>query len=85
MGPSTDPWGTPLVTGHQMDLTPLTTTCWARPSSQFLTQRRVYLSRPKKERLAALKTSKIIIIIKNPQTDKSKRCSGFKMKVRIMP
>jgi len=38
--PSTDPWGTPLEMGHQLDLTPLTTTHWVWPSSQFLTQRR---------------------------------------------
>ncbi|KAK4807043.1 hypothetical protein QYF61_018384 [Mycteria americana] len=37
-GPNTEPWGTPLVTGHQLDLTPVTTTLWARPSSQFFTQ-----------------------------------------------
>jgi len=46
-GPSTNPWGTPLVTGRQLDLTPFTTTLWARPSSQFLTQSRVYLSKPR--------------------------------------
>ncbi|KAK4828313.1 hypothetical protein QYF61_025325 [Mycteria americana] len=33
-GPDTEPWGTPLVTGCQLDLTPFTTTLWARPSSQ---------------------------------------------------
>ncbi|KAK4818988.1 hypothetical protein QYF61_022819 [Mycteria americana] len=32
-GPSTEPWGTPLVTSHQLDLTPFTTTLWAQPSS----------------------------------------------------
>ncbi|CAM9921516.1 unnamed protein product [Bubo scandiacus] len=37
-GPKTEPWGTPLVTGRQLDLTPFTTTLWARPSSQFFTQ-----------------------------------------------
>ncbi|KAK4823665.1 LOW QUALITY PROTEIN: hypothetical protein QYF61_005017 [Mycteria americana] len=37
-GPSTEPWGTPLVTSCQVDLTPFTTTLWARPSSQFFTQ-----------------------------------------------
>ena len=29
-GLSNESWGTPLVTGCQMDLTPLTTTLWAR-------------------------------------------------------
>jgi len=37
-GPSSEPWGTPLMTGRQLDLTPLTTTLWARSSSQFFTQ-----------------------------------------------
>ncbi|KAJ7399991.1 hypothetical protein BTVI_109665 [Pitangus sulphuratus] len=45
-GPSTDPWGTPLVTDHQLDAAPFTSTLWARPSSQFLTQHRVPLSKP---------------------------------------
>jgi len=44
-GPNTDPWGTPLVTEHQMVLNPFTTTLWAQPSSQFFTQRRVYPSK----------------------------------------
>ncbi|KAK4821334.1 hypothetical protein QYF61_018239 [Mycteria americana] len=39
--PSTEPWGTLLVTGCQLDLTPFTTTLWAQPSSQFFTQRRL--------------------------------------------
>ena len=37
MGSSTNPWGTPLVTGHQLGLTPFTTSLWAQPSNQFLT------------------------------------------------
>ncbi|KAK4830413.1 hypothetical protein QYF61_010944 [Mycteria americana] len=37
-GPSTEPWRTLLVTVHQLDLTPFTTTLWAQPSSQFFTQ-----------------------------------------------
>ncbi|KAK4819900.1 hypothetical protein QYF61_014635 [Mycteria americana] len=45
-GPNTDPWGTPLVTGRQLELTPFTTTLWARPSSQFFTQRRARPSKP---------------------------------------
>ncbi|KAF1629452.1 Serine/threonine-protein phosphatase 4 regulatory subunit 4, partial [Eudyptes filholi] len=45
-GPSTEPWGTPLVTSRQLDLTPFTTTLWARPSRQFFTHRRVHLSKP---------------------------------------
>jgi len=45
-GPSTNPWGTPLVTGHHLDVTPFTTDLWAWPSSQFFTQQRVYLSKP---------------------------------------
>ena len=45
IGLSTYPWVTPLVTGRQPDLTPLTTTHWARPSSQFFTQRRLYTAR----------------------------------------
>ncbi|KAK4827693.1 LOW QUALITY PROTEIN: hypothetical protein QYF61_020827 [Mycteria americana] len=35
---NTEPWGTLLVTGCQLDLTPFTTTLWAQPSSQFFTQ-----------------------------------------------
>ncbi|KAK4806220.1 hypothetical protein QYF61_001143 [Mycteria americana] len=38
--------GTPLVTGRQLDLPPFTTTLWARPSSQFFTQRRVHRPKP---------------------------------------
>ena len=45
--PSTDAWGTPVITCHQMDLTPFTTTFWAWPSSQFFTQQRAYLSKPR--------------------------------------
>ncbi|KAK4828634.1 hypothetical protein QYF61_000282 [Mycteria americana] len=44
--PNTEPWGTPLVTGRQLDLNPFTTTLWARPSRQFFTQRRVHSSKP---------------------------------------
>ncbi|XP_075032352.1 ribose-phosphate pyrophosphokinase 2 isoform X3 [Calonectris borealis] len=40
-GSSTEPWGTPLVTGRQLDLTPFSTTLWARPSSQSFTQQSV--------------------------------------------
>ncbi|KAK4827472.1 hypothetical protein QYF61_018708 [Mycteria americana] len=39
-GPKTEPWGTPLVTGCQLDLTPFTTTLWVQPSSQFFTHQR---------------------------------------------
>jgi len=35
IGPSIDLWGAPLVTSHQLHLTPFTTTLWAQPSSQF--------------------------------------------------
>ncbi|KAK4825193.1 hypothetical protein QYF61_025121 [Mycteria americana] len=45
-GPKTEPCGTPLVTGRQLDLIPFTTTLWAQPSSQFFTQRRVHLPKP---------------------------------------
>jgi len=45
-GLNSDPWATPLLTGRQLDLTPFTTTLCAQPSSQFLTQPRVYLSKP---------------------------------------
>ena len=31
-GLNTEPWGTPLVSDHQLDLTPFTTTLWAQPS-----------------------------------------------------
>ncbi|KAK4832409.1 hypothetical protein QYF61_022544, partial [Mycteria americana] len=39
-GPNTEPWGTPIVTGRQLDLNPFTITLWARPSSQFFTQQK---------------------------------------------
>jgi len=45
-GPSTDPWGTPLVTGLHLDIEPLTATLWLRPSNQFLTHRTVHPSNP---------------------------------------
>lgn len=34
-GPSTDPWGSPLVTGLQLDFVPWITTLQAQPFSQF--------------------------------------------------
>jgi len=34
-GPSTDPWGTPLMISHQLDLTLFTTTLWAQLTSHF--------------------------------------------------
>ncbi|PKU44635.1 hypothetical protein llap_5071 [Limosa lapponica baueri] len=34
-GPSTKPWRTPLMTGHQLDLTPFTTILWAQPPASF--------------------------------------------------
>ncbi|NXV25094.1 SSF1 protein, partial [Cepphus grylle] len=34
-GPSTDPWGTPLVTGFRVDVEPLTATLGVRPSSHL--------------------------------------------------
>uniref|UniRef100_A0A8C8AAR1 Retinoic acid receptor responder 1 n=1 Tax=Otus sunia TaxID=257818 RepID=A0A8C8AAR1_9STRI len=46
-GPKTQPWGTPLLTGHQSDLTPFTTTLWAQPSNHFFTQRSVCPSKPR--------------------------------------
>ncbi|CAM9595396.1 unnamed protein product, partial [Bubo scandiacus] len=46
-GPKTEPWGTPLMTGSQLDLTLFTTTLWARPSSQFFTQQSVCPSKPR--------------------------------------
>ena len=30
MGPNTEPWGTPEVTGHSSDVKPSTTTRWVR-------------------------------------------------------
>lgn len=46
MGPSTNPWGAPLLTSHHLDLSPFTTTTlWAWPCSQFFTLQRVCLSR----------------------------------------
>jgi len=45
-GPKAEHWGTPLVTGRQLDLTPFTTTLCARPFSQFFIQRRVHPSKP---------------------------------------
>jgi len=41
--PSTDSWGTQLVTGHHLDSPPFTTTLWARPSIQH----GVHLSKPR--------------------------------------
>ncbi|KAF1478525.1 Cilia- and flagella-associated protein 99, partial [Pygoscelis antarcticus] len=38
-GPNTDPCRTPLVTNLHLDIEPLTTTLWMRPSNQFLTHR----------------------------------------------
>jgi len=45
-GAKTEPWGTSLVTGHQLDLTLFTTTLCAWPFIQFFIQRRVHPPRP---------------------------------------
>ena len=45
-GPSRVPWGAPLLTGHQLDAAPFTSTLWAWLYRQFLTQHRVFLSNP---------------------------------------
>jgi len=45
-GPKMDPWGTPLITGLHLDMEPLTTALWLRPSNQFLIQHTVQLSNP---------------------------------------
>jgi len=37
-GPSTNAWEAPLMSRHQLDLTPFTITLWAWLSSQFFTQ-----------------------------------------------
>ena len=45
-GPRMDPWGTPLITGLHLDMEPLTTALWLRPSNQFLIQHIVQPSNP---------------------------------------
>jgi len=45
-GPSMDPWGTALVTSIHLDIKPLTTTLWLRPSNQFLIHQTVHPSNP---------------------------------------
>ena len=47
MGLSTSPWGTAVVMGCQLELTPLSTICEAQLCSMFLTPRRVRLCRPR--------------------------------------
>ena len=44
--PSTDPWGTPLVTNLHLDIKPLTTTLWMQLSNQFLIHLTVHPSNP---------------------------------------
>ncbi|KAJ7413846.1 hypothetical protein WISP_88023 [Willisornis vidua] len=44
-GCNTDRWETPLGAGCQLDAASFTTTLWAWPSTQFLTQQRVHLSK----------------------------------------
>ncbi|KAK4822134.1 hypothetical protein QYF61_010257 [Mycteria americana] len=56
---SPEPWGIPLVTGHQLDLTPFTTTLWDQPSSQFFTQQRVHPSKPNKWNKTSLNMSQL--------------------------
>jgi len=41
-GPKTEPFGTPLMTGHQLDVAPFT--LWAKPASQLFTHCIMYLS-----------------------------------------
>ena len=43
-GPRMDPWGTPLITGLHLDMEPLTTALWLRPSNQFFTHQKVQTS-----------------------------------------
>ena len=50
-GCGTEPWGTPLVTSHQPDVAPFTTTLWTLPCSQFFTQHMVYLLIPQLDNL----------------------------------
>jgi len=38
LGPNTNPCGTALMTDHQLDFTPFTTTLWSQPCSQFFIQ-----------------------------------------------
>ena len=45
-GPRMDPWGTPLITGLHLDMEPLTTALWLRPSNQFLIQHILQPSNP---------------------------------------
>lgn len=45
-GCNTEPWGTPVVTTCQLDITPFTTILWAWPSRHFLTQQRLHPSKP---------------------------------------
>jgi len=45
MGSNTNPWGTLLMTRHQLYLTPFTIILSAWPSCHFFTQQRVYLSK----------------------------------------
>ena len=45
-GPSTEPWGTPPMSGCQLDLNPLATILLAQPSSQCFTQWSVCPSKP---------------------------------------
>jgi len=47
IGHSTDPWGTPLVSSVCLDIKPLTTTLWLRPSNQFLIHQTDHLSNPR--------------------------------------
>lgn len=44
-GPSTEPWGTSLMTGHKLDPPPFTNMLWAWPSS-LLTEERIHPYKP---------------------------------------
>ncbi|KAJ7395684.1 hypothetical protein BTVI_152375 [Pitangus sulphuratus] len=44
--PNTEPWETPLVTNHRLDVNPSTTTLRAQPSTQGFTQETVHPSKP---------------------------------------
>lgn len=44
--PSTDPWVTPLITDHHLDIEPLIATFWVWSHSQFLVHQVVYAPNP---------------------------------------
>ncbi|KAK4820500.1 hypothetical protein QYF61_000079, partial [Mycteria americana] len=70
-GPNTHPGGTPLVTDLHLDIEPLTTMLWMRPSNQFLIHRTVHPSNPYLSNLERRMLWGTIMLLTDPEVESS--------------